>query len=105
MKGIIQMQLNNLSRKMFEEIRIAHQAKRCGNRNVMEYQGKKWCVAIRDDKGQVRQFYEDCDGLLTGGEWYDKSQLIFGNVTRITPSGIKAYNVAIKKEQTNATTT
>lgn len=67
----------------------------CGQRNVFTVCGKKWAYVDDPSAKEIRQFYEDCGGAYQNGNFIDKSSLSLGSITRVSPSGLKAYNAKI----------
>lgn len=84
------MQSNNVARNDFKSFCATTGVERDGQRNVFVNKGKKfvWCSS---PTGDIRQFYEDCQGAMINGRVFDKSQFKFGAVTRVTSKGVKAY--------------
>ena len=84
---------NNTARKIFKEFVNEWGLERMGSRNVFKDSGKLWAFVADSSATGLRQFYEDCDGVYKDGEFINKDRLSFSGLTRISPSGIKAYNV------------
>jgi len=90
------MSANNTSRNNFKAFCDNNGYKRVGARNVF-IKGDKRYAYVEGNKG-IRQLYEDCDGAYVNGKFYQKSQLNVLGCSRISPTGIVAYNATIKKE-------
>ena len=73
-------------------------------RNVVTVDGEKWSFSVSSDTPQCRQTYEDTVGFITLTKTGDlmkyrvKSYAWF-SVSRISPKGIRAYNVSVKKKE------
>lgn len=94
------MSMNNSSREIFNNFIAANpQYKREMNRNVFIRGGVKYAFSVSTSgKAECRQFYEDCDHLLTLDyrtmKVYDipREELnIHSSPNRITGSGLKAF--------------
>ena len=84
---------NNTARKIFKEFVNDWGLERSGSRSVFKDSGKLWAFVADSTATGLRQFYEDCCGVYKGGEFIPKDELCFGPVSRISPSGLKAYSV------------
>ena len=83
---------NNEARKLFKEFISEYGLERSGNRNVFKDSGKLWAFCADNSAKVLRQFYDDCSGIYQNGEFIDKDSIKLGAVTRVAPSGLKAYN-------------
>jgi len=83
---------NNAARKLFKEFIVEWGLEQSGKRNVFKDGGKLWGFVADKEATFVRQFYEDCEGVYKGGEFITKDKLYLKSVTRVSPSGLKAYN-------------
>lgn len=84
---------NNLSRQLFKEYCKSNGVMRDGARNVFSDNGKKWCWVLENETHTVRQFYDDCVGVVVDGVGsFTREELRVNDTTRKTPSGIPARN-------------
>ena len=90
------MSKNNESRNLFNHFVKETGMYRVDNRNVFLRCGKKWVFSLSNTNKTVRQFYEDCVGIYIHEEnrYIPKTLLKLGGITRISPTGIKAYNAS-----------
>lgn len=94
---------NNYSRNKCNEIAKNNGWKKESIRNVVEVNGEKWSFSVHTaNKPECRQTYEDTVGFI-GYELFSGNMVKYRvndfskyRVSRISPSGIKAYNVVIK---------
>lgn len=89
------MSANNMSRSNFKAFCVKNNYEKLGARNVFVKNGKRF---VYIEGNSIRQFYDDCDGAYVNGKFYSKSQLNVLGCSRISPTGIVAYNATIKKE-------
>jgi hypothetical protein len=71
------------------------------HRNVVKINGEKYSFSVSTFLAECRQCYEDCCGFITlmkDGTLKKYTVKDFSNftVSRISPKGIKAYNIIIK---------
>lgn len=88
---------NNMSRNNFKKFLSDNELKRDGSRNVFYLSDQK-IIYSENDKKEVRQFYEDCQGAWLNGELYTKDDFNMGSITRITSRGVKAFNATLKEK-------
>jgi len=95
---------NNDSRMKCKEISVLRNWKKDKNRNVIEVDGEKWSFSVFQDYPECRQTYNDTVGFIglnakTGclGK-YRIRDLTTRKLSRISPSGIKAYNVILNRD-------
>lgn len=88
---------NNEARRQFKTFVATWGLEPCGNRNVFKDAGKQWAFVADSDATTFRQFYEDCAGVYFKDEFITKDRLRIGNVSRISPSGLKAFNVTLPR--------
>lgn len=86
---------NNRSRVNFKKYISENKLERAGNRNVF-FIGDSKIIFAESGGNFVRQFYEDCEGVLLNGELLLKDDFEFQSVSRISPKGLKAYNAVLK---------
>ncbi|AMR57856.1 hypothetical protein vB_PsyM_KIL4_0132 [Pseudomonas phage vB_PsyM_KIL4] len=93
---------NNISRLAVKRVALTKGWGYEARRNVVVIKGEKWSFSQSNfGVGDCRQCYEDTVGFVTesDGVLYckriaDKSSI--GVVSRLTPSGLKAYSIKIK---------
>lgn len=98
------MEKNNYSRNFCSYIAEKNTWNKENYRNVVTINGIKWSVSLASENGdQCRQMYDDCAGYIILDEqnrearqYAVKNPSMF-NVSRISPTGIKAYNVRMDK--------
>lgn len=84
---------NNLSRRLFKEFCLNSGVQRDGARNVFFKAGARWCWVLENETHTVRQFYDDCAGVVVDGVGsFARAALRVNDTTRQTPSGIPARN-------------
>ena len=93
---------NNRSRNLCSSIATEKGWKKDTHRNVVEINGEKWSFSVATFNPQCRQTYGDTNGFITlmrDGTLKKYKVKNFDNftVSRISPSGIKAYNVVVKE--------
>ena len=70
------------------------------HRNVVKINGEKYSFSVSTFLAECRQCYEDTSGFITliNGTLKKYTVKDFSNftVSRISPSGIKAYNIIIR---------
>lgn len=86
---------NNEARRQFKSFVATWGLEPCGSRNVFKDSGKTWAYVAGEDAKTFRQFYEDCDGVYFRDTFLTKDKLKIGNVSRVSPFGLKAYNVRL----------
>lgn len=84
---------NNEARKKFKAFISEWGLETSGRRNVFKDSGKLWAYAADNSTIELRQFYEDCSGVFCNGNFIPKEALTICGVSRISPSGLKAYTV------------
>lgn len=89
---------NNFSRKYCKEICKKMGWKKEPMRNVVFYGGEKWSFSLHGKIPECRQTYEDTVGFIgtdLNGTMRKYRVKDYNNysVSRISPSGLKAYNV------------
>lgn len=95
---------NNDSRMKCKELSVVRNWKKDKNRNVLEVDGERWSFSIFRDNPECRQTYEDTVGFigLHAGSGrlgkYRIRDLTSRKLSRISPSGVKAYSVVLKKD-------
>jgi hypothetical protein len=97
---------NNFSRKYCSEIAMKNSWDKDAMRNVVSINEEKWSVTLaKTDKAECRQTYDDCVGFITIdptsmiAQQYRVNKLNDFSVSRISPSGKKAYNVVLDVNQ------
>jgi hypothetical protein len=84
---------NNLSRHTFKKYCAKNGYRADGRRNVFFHNSGKWGFVIPNPSNSVRQFYDDCDGVVVHGVGvFSRSDLQIGEITRKTPDGLIARN-------------
>lgn len=86
---------NNEARRQFKSFAATWGLEVCGSRNVFKDSGKTWAYVADDSAKSFRQFYDDCEGVFFRDTFLTKDKLKIGTVSRVSPSGLKAYNVAL----------
>lgn len=99
------MTSNNDSRNLVKNIAKKNKWHKESKRNVVTIHNEKWSVAVNNKRIECRQLYEDCVGFISidyetnDATRYRIKDLTKYKVSRISPSGIKAYDVIIKNEK------
>lgn len=95
---------NNLSKQEFKKFTADFNVEQVGRTNSFLYDGKIYGFSVTSTyTPECRQFSEQYSGLvckLPNGDfqWYEKSELNIGNVSRIGPDGVKYFNVKGTKQ-------
>lgn len=95
---------NNDSRMKCKELSVLNNWKKDKTRNVVEVDGEKWSFSVFRDYPECRQTYEDTVGFIGFNEAsgrlgkYRIVDLTTRKLSRISPSGIKAYNVILNRD-------
>jgi hypothetical protein len=94
---------NNASRKIFKDISVSRGWKTNDKRNVAIVNGEMWSFSVysKSSKPECRQTYEDTVGFI-GLDSNTKTMIKYRihdfapySVSRISPTGVKAYNVVV----------
>lgn len=86
---------NNEARRQFQSFAATYGLEVSGRRNVFVDEGKKWAYVADDQATTYRQFYEDCAGVYFNDTFIERDKLQIRSVSRVSPSGLKAYNVIL----------
>ena len=91
--------MSNETKSMFKNFCNKHGLERTSNIHGVHINDKRFIYQVpKDGKVDCRQFYDGFDGIIVdSGESYrtiEKTKLVISKKpTRISPSGISAYNV------------
>ena len=89
-----------VSKKICAQIASEKNWKKEHHRNVVTINGEKYSFSVSTFLAECRQCYEDTSGFITliNGSLKKYTVKDFSNftVSRISPSGIKAYNIIIR---------
>lgn len=92
---------NNQSKKICATVAAKNGWTKEKFRNVLIINGEKWCFSISTFNPECRQVYEDTLGFITMDRDGNLKKFRVDNfskysVSRISPKGIKAYNIQVK---------
>lgn len=95
---------NNTSRCICAQMARKYNWKKDNVRNVVTVNGEKWSFSVSDFAPQCRQTYEDTKGFITlcrdnSLKFYRVSNFSKFRISRVSPSGLKAYNVVVKEKE------
>lgn len=94
---------NNVSISFCKNICEKNNLPKEHNKNVITYDGKLYSFSIscRENRIECRQMYEHTNGVISysfGDKKFYKIDCVpSGTISRISPLGIKAYNMTFKK--------
>lgn len=86
---------NNEARRQFKTFVSTWGLEVSGRRNVFVDDGKRWAYVADNQATTCRQFYEDCAGVYFNDNFISKDKLQIRGVSRVSPAGLKAYNVIL----------
>jgi hypothetical protein len=94
---------NNTSRSICSTIAHQNGWTKETHRNVILINGKKWSFSVSSFNPECRQVYEDTEGFITltsSGvlKKYKIKDFSKLTVSRISPTGVKAYSVRLKND-------